>query len=102
MSRSKTPQSSESELVDALQMLIDEVRVLRDAVDELREEVQWANHNHRDESRYWVGPRIRSCSLDPTSPDFAVNKVDEATVEQLRSELTSRRSVSGKQGALFD
>ena len=102
MPRTSTLRPTESELADVVRMLTDEIRVLRDAVDELREEVQWANQNHRAEGPLLVGRRIQSCSLDPASPDFAVNTVDEATVERLRSELTPTRSVSGKQGALFD
>ena len=102
MPRSKTPRPPESELADAVQMLAEELKVLRLVVDELREELQWANQNYHDDRLWLAGPRIQSCSLDPTCSDFAVNSVDEATVEQLRSELTPIRRVSGKQGALFD
>ena len=102
MPRNRTQPSPESELADAVQMLAEELKVLRLVVDELREELQWANQNYHDDSPWLAGPRIQSCSLDPTCSDFAVNTVDEATVEQLRSELTPTRSVSGKQGALFD
>ena len=102
MPRRKTPQPPQSELADAVQMLTEELKVLRMVVDELREEVQWANQNHHDESPILAGRRIRSCSLDPCSTDFAVNTVDEATVEQLRSELSPLQTVSGKQGELFD
>ncbi len=50
MVRTKSQPMPESELVTAVQVLTDEIRVLRDAVDELREEVNWANRNHGGDS----------------------------------------------------
>lgn len=94
--------TTKSELARVVEVLTDEIRVLREAVDELREEVQWANHNHPHESPASAGRHIQSCSLDPTSSNFEVNTVDEATVEKLRSELTPIRRLAGKQGELFD
>ena len=35
-------------LLKMLQALTDEMRLLREATDELREEVQWTNRNSRD------------------------------------------------------
>ncbi len=102
MARTKSKPTTESELVTAVQVLTDEIRVLRDAVDELREEVNWANHNHGGDSYLLTGRRIQSCSLDPTSSDFVVNTVDEATVGKLRAELPPSRSAPGKQGELFN
>ena len=102
MKRRKTQQPPESELADAVQVLTEELKVLLMVVDELGEEVQWANQNRHDDSPFLLGRHIRSCSLDPCSTNFSVNTVDEATVEQLRSKLTPLRAVSGKQGELFD
>ena len=48
MPRNRTQPSPESELADAVQMLAEELKVLRMVVDELREEVQWANQNYHD------------------------------------------------------
>ena len=79
--------SVESELFETIKLLTDEVRLLRIVIDELREEVQYGNHNA--ESVPLPSRRIQSCSLDPASRDFAVNTVDEATIENLRSELDS-------------
>lgn len=93
--------STESELASAVRELTQEVAVLRMAIDELREEVQWNNHNSRIELRPLTGRRIQSCSLDPTARDFEVNTVDAATVEQLRSELGHSNGTPGKQGELF-
>ena len=106
MSRNDSKPSPETELlVDIVQMLAEELKVLRIAVDELREELQWANHNvHRVDGNdeRWLGSRrIHSFSLDPTSSDFAVNSVSPGTVEQLRSELAPIKSCPGHQGELF-
>ena len=97
-SKTTTP---ESELLSAVRMLAEEVAVLRNAVDELREELQWSNHNHRGESHWLTGRRIQSCSLDPASPDFAVNTVDKDTIDKLRAELTPTQPGPRKQGELF-
>jgi hypothetical protein len=35
-------------LLRMLQAMTDEMRLLREATDELREEIQWANRNSRD------------------------------------------------------
>ena len=101
MPRSATRQSRESELVVAIQMLTEELRVLRDAVDELREAVQWGHHNHDGESQLPTGHRIQSSSLDLTSPNFSVNTLDQETIETLRAGLTAIRDDPGKQGELF-
>jgi hypothetical protein len=101
MARNTSKPSPESELLAAVQMLTDEVAVLRNAVDELRVEVQWGNQNHGTESHWLTGRRIQSCSLDPTSPDFAVNTVDQDTIEKLRAEVTPPPRGSHKQGQLF-
>lgn len=106
MSRNDSKASPEAELLaDVVQSLAEELKVLRIAVDELREELQWANHNvHRDEGNdehFRGSRRIHSVSLDPTSADFAVNSVSEETVEQLRSGLTPIKSCPGQQGELF-
>ena len=105
MSRNDSKPSLETELLaDVVQSLAEEIKVLRIAVDELREELQWANHNvhGEDGNDRWLGGRqIHSFSLDPTSSDFAVNTVDEATVQKLRSELAPIRSFPGQQGELF-
>lgn len=93
--------SAEADLASAVTELTQEVAVLRMATDELREEVQWNNHNSRTEMPPLTERRIQSCSLDPTARDFEVNTVDAATVERLRSELGHSKATPGKQGELF-
>ena len=102
MTRSKSKPAAESELLDAVQLLTEEMKVLRQVVDELTIEIQGSNQNPVNEPGFLAGRRIHSCSLDPTSPDFAVNSVAGATVEKLRAELTGNHSVPGKQGELFN
>lgn len=50
MSRQPKQPKVESQLVDAVQTLTEEIRVMRMAIDELTEEVQWSNQN-RSQSR---------------------------------------------------
>ena len=102
MRRNRTSPSAESELIDAVSLLAEELKVLRIVIDELREEVQWRNQNHDTESSFLTGRPIHSCSLDPTSRDFAVNSVPPEAVERLRAELTLSHSQPGKQGELFN
>ena len=60
------------ELLDALGKLVDEVHVLREAVDELREEVQYGVRNLLDPEGTMDRPRrITSMPSDPAAPDFA-------------------------------
>lgn len=97
MSRQPKQQSAESQLVDAVQLLTEEVRVMRMAIDELAVEVQWANQNRL---KTVCCKEIHSCSLDPTSKDFTVNSVDRETVNRLRAELLPNRG-GGQQRELF-
>ena len=106
MPNSKSKSSSELELLaDVVESLAEELTVLRMVVDELREELQWANHNfHRvdhGDGRWLDGRRIHSFAIDPTSRDFSVNAVDSATVEKLRSELNPVQTSPSRQGGLF-
>jgi len=77
-------QSQVALLADVVQTLADELKVLRVVVDELREELHWANHNapadDRGDHRRLHGRRIQSFAIDPASRDFAVNSVDDETV----------------------
>ena len=98
----KIKSNPEAELLLAIRSLTEEVQVLRQVVDELLEEVQWANHNPPSERAFTAGRRIWSCSLDPTSADFSVNSVDERIVEQLRDEVVASDRLPGKQGKLFN
>ena len=97
-----TKSSSEAELLLAIRSVTEEVQVLRQVVDELREEVQWANRNPPSERAFTGGDHTWNCSLDPASTDFPVNSVDKATVDRLRSEIVAGDRLPEKQGKLFN
>jgi hypothetical protein len=101
MSRSQPKTTTENAILDAIELLTEELKVLRIVVDELREEVQWNNQHPQLESDNFAGRRIVSCSLDPTRRDFQVNSVPTETVESLRAEVATSTSRVGKQGELF-
>ncbi len=97
---------SESGLCDDIVSLRDEVRLLRQVVDELREELSWANNNAYDFLGN-TGPvmayrRITSMSVDPTARDFQIDAVDQASVSR-RRERATRDASSGtsSQQSLF-
>lgn len=88
----------EDELTHVVRRLADEVHILRLTLDELREELQWANRNHGDET-YQVTPpfRLRSMPLDPAAPDFAarLNRVSPETVAFLRDQVAPPAAADG-------
>jgi len=77
------------------------VQVLRQVVDELREEVQWANQNLPNERSDFGDRQVCSCSLDPTSPNFTADSVDRQTVDKLRSNVATPMRLPREQGKLF-
>ncbi len=106
MSRKGAQYSLEAELLaDVVQSLAEEGKVLRNAIDELREELQWANDNvycgNNGGDPSLGSRRIHSFSLDPTKAEFAVNTVGQGEVDTLHSELVSPESPSTQQKELF-
>ena len=99
MARGTSKSTPESELLLAVRTLTDQVRVLRDAMDELREEVQWANQNRGFESvtvrQMQDGPLYRWNS------QFAVNLAAHPKSEAQQSQPTASPSNPGRQGELF-
>ena len=93
-------QKNASDLSGTVAALTSEIRVLRDAIDELREEIRWMNDNvpHAKVSR---DRRIWSMSLDPTDKEFTVNSVEPETVERFRREASESNSETVPQGKLF-
>lgn len=90
------------EIVDAVSQLAGEIKLLINALDELREEVQWNSRNSVDAD--FVGRkrfRLTSMSLDPTAKNWRVNGVDESLVEQLRNELSPPDKSGTSQTSLF-
>lgn len=79
---------TDSPLSSEIAALRDELRALRQVLDEIREELSWANNNAldllRESGGHWPYPRITSMSADPAARDFQVNAVSQATVSILR------------------
>ena len=95
-------------MIDAevIASLGEEIRILRQVLDEIREELSWANNNAQDLPDFAGATsacrRITSMSVDPTARDFQVNSVDAATVSQLREETTQEASPrASTQASLF-
>ena len=78
-------------VLQVVEALTDEIRVLRQAIDDLTSEVQFANNNSGDpnDAPIHLGSpfRLRSMSKDAAASDWTINAVDESTVDRLRSEL---------------
>ena len=74
---------ADEELIDAVNALKDEVRVLRQAVDEFREQVQYAIQNliELPEALPHARP-LTSMPADPAAPDFA-ERVNRLTPDDL-------------------
>ena len=99
----ETPNREET-VAAALHRLADEVQLLRMALDELREDFQWAVCNPTE-----TGPRVRitSVAADPMAPDFGerINAIPAEELDRLReeavrescerSDVTPRRPASG-------
>lgn len=54
-------------LADAVDSLVEEIHLLAQSLDDLREEFSWAIRNDPLRAPY----RLTSMPLDPTAPDFA-------------------------------
>ena len=93
MSRSQGRAIDEALSSDDIASLGDEIRLLRKVLDEVRDELSWANNNAHDlplgAGAMAAFKRITSMSLDPTARDFQVNTVDEETIARLREEHAS-------------
>ena len=80
-------------LSDAIIGLRDEVKILRQVLDEVREELSWANNNARDlpseASATNTIHRITSMPRDPTVRDCPIDDVPEQTISRLRNEASS-------------
>jgi len=91
-------------IVDLLQRLVDEVRLLRQVIDELREELKWANNNQDMAGLPGRPYQLTSFSLDPADPQWPakVNAADKATIGRLRDEAATVPPAPATQPCLFD
>lgn len=105
MAKSRKPAALETrdELAEAVEVLTAEVRVLRHAVDELREEIQYATRNVFDRPEPPLPHRrIVSMPLDPCADDFgerinALTPADlppEAEVQEQSSEPAAPQDIA--------
>ena len=106
MSRRKDDEEDDrgSELVEVIEQLTEEVTTLRQAVDDLREELTWEIRQLREGTPEWKARfHLTSMPVDPTLPDFhrRVNAVDSSvfavpttTLQDLMQQLTSEVSSS--------
>jgi hypothetical protein len=87
-SQDKSPVSNQTvdELAYVVEQLIEQIVVLRQAIDEIGQDLQWAIRNHVVEPH--PAPSITSMPSDPLADDFAerVNTVPQEVVERLRTE----------------
>lgn len=85
-------------VAEALDRLSDELTVLRDVLDEIRSELQWANRNREDGPWKPAPVHITSMPRDPTAPDWAerLNRFSAADLPGEDSELPT-----AEQGHLF-
>ncbi len=83
----RQPRSHKSDLIFAVDSLRDEIRVLRDVLDEIREAIQWQNNNAADLP--WLmshRPQAESLNTAPNPlagsllPDNDVSPLDGASL----------------------
>jgi hypothetical protein len=107
MSRRKESSTEKPLTSDDIASLRDEIRLLREILDEVGAELSWANNNAHDlppgAGAMAAFTRITSMSLDPTARDFQVNTVDEETIARLRDEhaITTTTPTGSSQRSLF-
>lgn len=88
------PETPNDALIDAVVRLTEEVRVLRQTIDELREDFQCAVTNGRARYEPAEPPlQIVSMPLDPTARDFGqrINSVPNEVVQSLREEVVNEK-----------
>lgn len=72
MSANKTTPESvvSNQLVDALARLADEIRVMRDVLSEIREDLNWAIRNEQPGGGDYGHSLLKEMARDPTSDDW--------------------------------
>jgi len=100
-------ESQAEHLIGSILQLRDEVHVLREAIDELREELQYLVRNPDHSAAREQLPRLRVTSLasDPTAEDFGerINVVPKEKLDELRENaiLPPTQQQASSQGRLF-
>jgi hypothetical protein len=88
-------QSEGNDLAELMETLTEEIRVLRIAIDELREELAWGNRNAADFPASQSGCfRLHSMPADPVAEDWAkgLNNVAQETLDDADAARSTGRS----------
>jgi len=97
MTKARSRVDSDVPLAAALDRLREELAVVREILDEIRDELKWANRNQGDTDRCPTMPlRITSMPLDPAALDWEINRFTAADLPVEIRDPTPRQ-----QGELF-
>jgi len=97
MTKARSRVDSDVPLAAALDRLREELAVVREILDEIRDELQWANRNQGETERCSLMPlRITSMPLDPAALDWEINRFTAADLPAEVRDPTPRQ-----QGELF-
>jgi hypothetical protein len=99
MTRSRSHTDSEDSIAAALDRLREELAVVRQVLDEIQQELEWANRNSPDREQVAATyRRITSMPLDPCAPDWA-ERVNQYSAADLPADV--RDPTPRQQGQLF-
>ena len=97
MTKSRSHAATEDSIAAALDRLRAELAVVREILDEIRDELQWTNRNRGESDRCSRMPlRITSMPLDPAALDWEINRFSAADLPAEVRDPTPRQ-----QGQLF-
>ena len=99
MKRTASHADSADAIAQVLGRLCEELAVVREVLDEIRDELQWANRNRDGDHGPTLAPRrITTMPLDHAEPDWAEG-LDRHSPDDLPAEEDIR--ISRQQGELF-
>lgn len=97
MTKSRSHAATEDSIATALDRLRAELAVVREILDEIRDELQWTNRNQGESDRCSRMPlRITSMPLDPAALDWEINHFSAVDLPAEVGDPTPRQ-----QGELF-
>jgi hypothetical protein len=97
-----TLESMVEDLGGDVRALGDRVEVLRIAIDDLRQELEWVTRNLSRLAPQTAQP-VRSMSADPLAEDFAINRVRQSDIQSAASlaVASATSKASAEPGRLF-
>ena len=97
--RTRAFTDSEDSIADVLERLREELSVVRQRLDEIHDELEWATQNYGEGDHITATPRrITSLPLDPCAPHWA-EQVNRVSAADLPAEI--RDPTPKQQGQLF-